>query len=115
MLFLAAQRKPGGPRGLLWEFPGGKVEPGESDEVALEREIREELDCVVRVGGRVAEAEHSYPDLSLTLVLYRCELLRGEPKLLDAHALAWETADRLTALPFCEADQPFLPKIAQES
>ena len=110
-LFLAQQRLPGGPRGLLWEFPGGKVEPGEDDAQALVRELREELGCEVSVGQQLAEVEHAYPDLALTLVLYGCLLLSGEPRPLSAHALAWEPLARLQRLPFCEADVPLLARL----
>jgi 8-oxo-dGTP diphosphatase len=107
--FLAQQRLPGGPRGSLWEFPGGKVEPGEDDRAALAREIREELGCEVEVGEELAVSEHTYPDLALTLALYRCALRSGEPVPTQAQAVRWGTADELTALPFAEADLPFLP------
>ncbi len=107
-VYLAQQRPPGGARGLLWEFPGGKVEPGEGDGQALIRELREELGCEVEVGEKVAEVEHRYPDLALDLALYRCTLRSGEPRALHAVALLWETAERLAQLPFTEADVPFL-------
>jgi 8-oxo-dGTP diphosphatase len=110
--YLAAQRPPGKDRGLLWEFPGGKVEPGEDDRAALARELREELGCQVAVGEHLAEVEHDYPDLVVTLALYRCAVAAGEPQALEAHALCWESAAGLTRLPFCEADVPFLARIA---
>ncbi|WP_164020111.1 (deoxy)nucleoside triphosphate pyrophosphohydrolase [Pyxidicoccus trucidator] len=106
--FLVQQRLPGGSRALLWEFPGGKVEPGETDEAALARECREELDVELSVGRRLWENRHTYPDLTVELVLYAARLVTGEPKALGAHQLAFQTPAEMQALPFCEADIPLL-------
>ena len=106
--FLVQQRLPGGSRALLWEFPGGKVEPGETDEAALARECREELDVELSVGRRLWENRHTYPDLTVELVLYAARLVTGEPKPLGAHRLAFQTPAEMQALPFCEADIPLL-------
>ena len=106
--FLVQQRLPGGSRALLWEFPGGKVEPGESDAQALARECREELDVELHVGRKLTEVRHTYPDLTVELVLYLSELRSGEPKCLGAHALEYRTPVEMQALPFCEADIPLL-------
>ncbi|WP_037583882.1 (deoxy)nucleoside triphosphate pyrophosphohydrolase [Stigmatella aurantiaca] len=106
--FLVQQRLPGGSRALLWEFPGGKVEPGESDEAALARECREELDVALEVGRRLWEGRHTYPDLTVELVLYATRLVSGEPRPLGAHALKFLTPAEMGALPFCEADIPLL-------
>jgi 8-oxo-dGTP diphosphatase len=106
--FLVQQRLPGGSRALLWEFPGGKVEAGETDKAALARECREELDVVLAVGQRLWAGRHTYPDLTVELVLYLARLVAGEPKPLGAHALRFLTPAEMTALPFCEADVPLL-------
>lgn len=106
--FLVQQRLPGGSRALLWEFPGGKVEPGESDAQALARECREELDVELHVGRKLTEVRHTYPDLTVELVLYLSALRSGEPKCLGAHALEYRTPGEMQALPFCEADIPLL-------
>ncbi|MBN8225959.1 (deoxy)nucleoside triphosphate pyrophosphohydrolase [Corallococcus macrosporus] len=106
--YLVQQRLPGGSRALLWEFPGGKVEAGETDEAALARECREELDVELSVGRRLWEARHTYPDLTVELVLYAATLVSGEPKPLGAHQLAFHTPTEMQALPFCEADVPLV-------
>jgi len=106
--FLVQQRLPGGSRALLWEFPGGKVEAGETDEAALARECREELDVILDVGQQLWAGQHTYPDLTVELVLYLARLVAGEPKALGAHALRFLTPAEMTALPFCEADVPLL-------
>jgi 8-oxo-dGTP diphosphatase len=106
--FLVQQRLPGGSRALLWEFPGGKVEAGETDEAALARECREELEVVLEVGQQLWAGRHTYPDLTVELVLYLARLVAGEPKPLGAHALRFLTPAEMTALPFCEADVPLL-------
>jgi 8-oxo-dGTP diphosphatase len=106
--FLVQQRLPGGSRALLWEFPGGKVEAGETDEAALARECREELEVVLEVGQQLWVGRHTYPDLTVELVLYLARLVAGEPKPLGAHALRFLTPAEMTALPFCEADVPLL-------
>jgi 8-oxo-dGTP diphosphatase len=110
---LVQQRRPGGPRGLLWEFPGGKVEPGETDAQALSRECREELAVAIEVGPLAARNVHAYPDLEVELVLYECRLISGEPQPLGAHALRFQPAGALSELPFCEADLPLLEGLAQ--
>ncbi len=112
--FLVQQRLPGKSRGLLWEFPGGKVEPGESDEAALARECREELAVELTVGARLWETEHSYPDLTVTLVLHAAALAGGEPKPLGAQELRFLTPAQMLALPFCEADLPLLRALADD-
>jgi 8-oxo-dGTP diphosphatase len=108
---LVQQRKPGGPRGLLWEFPGGKVEPGESDADALVRECKEELDVVVAVAGSVVTSRHAYPDLTVELALYECTILEGEPRKLSAHELRWVAVDKLGGLQFLPADVPLLAAV----
>jgi len=108
---LVQQREPGGPRGLLWEFPGGKIEPGESDSDALRRECQEELDVTVSVGRPIAASRHEYPDLTVDLALYECEIVAGAPRRLSAHDLQWVPLDRLPSLPFLPADTPLLAAV----
>ncbi|MGA9524849.1 MAG: (deoxy)nucleoside triphosphate pyrophosphohydrolase [Myxococcaceae bacterium] len=110
--FLVQQRPPDKSRALLWEFPGGKVDPGETDATALARECREELDVDLEVGRHLWETKHTYPDLTVELALYRAEIRSGEPKPLDANALRFATPGEMQSLPFCEADIPLLGLLA---
>ena len=86
-----------------WEFPGGKVLPHETHAEALRRELFEELDIVVEVGARVLNVSHPYPDLTVDLYFYRCDFA-GEPKPMFGQQMQWVPRDRLSALPFPEAD-----------
>jgi 8-oxo-dGTP diphosphatase len=113
--FLIQQRQPGKRRGLLWEFPGGKVEPGETDAQALEREGREELGVELEVGSERHQTRHVYPDLTVQLVILSACIRSGSPAPLGAHALRWATAAEMRGLPFCEADLPFLERLASEA
>ncbi len=106
--FMACQRPAHKARGLLWEFVGGKVEPGESREAALIRECREELDIEIGVDGLFMELTHAYPDLTVHLFLYNAHILRGEPKLLEHNDLRWLTPEEAQAYLFCPADAPIL-------
>jgi len=100
-------------RGGQWEFPGGKVEPGEGEPSALRREILEELGCEVAVGELLARTLHRYPDLEVELAFYACELAPGsEPSLLGAAAMDWADPGRLAEYDFCEADRPVLSALA---
>ncbi len=105
---LIQQRPARGERGSLWEFPGGKREPGETDLVALARECREELGIDVEVGDLAWETEHAYPDLIVALSLYRCKILKGTPMPRDGQRIEWAARGRLADFPFCEADLPFI-------
>ncbi len=78
---LACQRPPDKARGLLWEFVGGKVEPGETKEAALVRECQEELGVVVSVGDLFMEVTHSYPDLTVHLTLFHAVIVQESPKV----------------------------------
>nr|WP_050727460.1 (deoxy)nucleoside triphosphate pyrophosphohydrolase [Vulgatibacter incomptus] len=110
---LVQQRPPGKSRGLLWEFPGGKVEAGESDEAAVARECSEELGVQVEVGPKLWETAHVYADLAVELALYRARMSPDAvPQPYEAHQLAWVERSRLPELPFCEADLPLLPLLA---
>ncbi len=110
---LVTRRHPDGERGGHWEFPGGKVEPGETEAEALAREIREELGCAIEVGDLVVRHRHRYPDLEVELAFYACRLPPGvEPRCLGAAEMEWAIAEALPRYDFCEADRPVLGVIA---
>lgn len=109
---LVSRRHEGGPRGGKWEFPGGKVEAGESEQAALLREIAEELGCGIEVGALLARHVHAYPDLEVELAFYACTLAAGaDPRPLGMAAIAWAPAGTLASYDFCEADLPLLPAL----
>ncbi|TCD48789.1 (deoxy)nucleoside triphosphate pyrophosphohydrolase [Chlorobium sp. N1] len=106
--FLIARRPEGRPLGGLWEFPGGKVEPGETPRQALHRELMEEMRIRVEILAPLTPVEHAYPDFSLRLVPFRCSLVSGEPVLAEHDDLAWISCDMLSSYRFPEADLPVL-------
>lgn len=111
--FLIGQRPPEKARGGLWEFVGGKKEPGESLPEALVRECREELDAPVRVGKIFCEVEHAYEDITVHLTLFHTEL-DGEAVQKEHTALRWITPEEIPDFAFCPADVEILEKIQKE-
>ena len=109
--FLACQRPANKARALLWEFVGGKVEPGETREEALIRECREELAVEVRVGDVFMEVTHEYPDLTVHLTLFNASVASGTPQLLEHHDIRWITPEEIDAYEFCPADEEILKKL----
>ena len=97
---MICQRRPEVHNGLKWEFPGGKIEPGESPEAALARELREELAIEVRV-GRIRDA---------LLLFYGCALVSGAPRAVDCNAVAWVTPEALGTYDFAGADLKFIQR-----
>ena len=109
--FLICQRPENKSRGLLWEFVGGKIDPGETGEEALRRECREELGIGVDVGEVFTDVTHEYPDMTVHLTLYSARIREGVPELLEHKALAWVTADEAENYEFCPADIVILEKL----
>ena len=100
--------------GLLWEFVGGKTEPGESKEQALIRECREELDVEIQVGDVFLEVTHEYTDLTVHLTLFHASIVRGIPQKLEHQDLRWITPQEIENYAFCPADQVILDKLRRE-
>lgn len=113
--FLACQRPPHKARGLLWEFVGGKVEPGETKQQALIRECQEELAITVAVASPVMSVKHEYPDITIELTLFEARILKGEPQLLEHCDLRWLTANEIDEYPFCPADVEILDWLKAKS
>ncbi len=103
--FLVTQRRASATLPLLWEFPGGKVEPGETDEQALQRELVERLALEVRVCEREVEVDHQYQGYTLHLRTYRCRITGDDPRPIAVAAVRWATPAELGELPFPGADQ----------
>ena len=96
----------------MWEFVGGKVEPGETKQQALVRECREELDITVSVAEGFLEVTHTYPDLTVHLTVFHAEIAEGEPVLLEHNDMRWLLPDEVDSLPFCPADESILREIS---
>ena len=111
--FRICQRPAHKARGLLWEFVGGKVEPGETKEQALIRECREELAVTLSVGDIFMDVIHEYPDLTVHLSLFNATIAEGEPQKLEHHDLRWITPSEIPNYEFCPADVEILAKIIE--
>jgi 8-oxo-dGTP diphosphatase len=109
-LLLVAQRPPGKALAGKWEFPGGKVEPGEAPAACLARELREELGVEVRVGAALPASVHRYSPTvrAIRLLPFRCAIVAGEPHAHEHSALRWCTIDEIAALDLATADLPVL-------
>lgn len=108
---LITQRRPQDHLGGLWEFPGGKREPGESFEACLHRELLEELGIEVKVGAVLDELAHDYPEKFVYLKFFHCRWLLHEPQSLGCHAFTWITNSQLTDYAFPAADARLLEKV----
>ncbi len=109
--FFICQRPAHKTRGLLWEFVGGKVEPGETKADALVRECREELGVTVAVGDVFMEVDHEYPDLLVHLTLFLCTIEDGVPQKLEHNDFRWILPSEIPQFDFCPADEEILRQI----
>ena len=112
--FLICQRPANKARGLLWEFVGGKTEPGESLEDALVRECREELDITVKPRSVFAQLIHEYPDITIRLTLFNTFIAHGTPKLLEHNDMRWIYPSHIPEFDFCPADTDILKMIMKQ-
>ncbi|HUJ58408.1 MAG TPA: (deoxy)nucleoside triphosphate pyrophosphohydrolase [Kofleriaceae bacterium] len=111
---LIAQRRADQALPLSWEFPGGKVEPGEAPAAALVRELREELGVTVRVGRIWDVLFHRYPAFDLVMLVYACAIVDGEPRAVEVADLAWAAPCELPAWDILPADRPLVERLVAE-
>ncbi|BCK85898.1 DNA mismatch repair protein MutT (plasmid) [Pusillibacter faecalis] len=111
--FLACQRPANKARGLLWEFVGGKVEPGETKEQALIRECQEELAVTVAVQDVFMDVTHVYPDLTVHLTLFNTFIAEGTPQKIEHNDLRWITVEEIDEYEFCPADEEILRRLKE--
>ena len=111
--FMICQRPAHKARGLLWEFVGGKVEPGETKEQALIRECREELAVTLSVGDFFIEVVHQYPDITVRLTLFHATIQDGIPQMLEHNDIRWITPAQIPLYDFCPADELILNRITE--
>jgi 8-oxo-dGTP diphosphatase len=109
--YLITQRPPTASLPLLWEFPGGRVEAGETDQAALARELDEEMGIAVEVGGRVIHVEHAYEGYDIDFCVYRCKLVRGPIQHLRVHDHRWVRPDELDRYEFPAADEKTIARL----
>ena len=111
--FMICQRPAHKARGLLWEFVGGKVEPGETKEAALIRECQEELAVTLSVSDVFMEVLHEYPDITVRLTLFNAVIANGEPQRLEHNDIRWITPAEIPQYDFCPVDVEILDKILE--
>ena len=111
--FMICQRPAHKASGFLWEFIGGKVEPGETKVQALIRECQEELAVTISVGDVFTNVTHEYPDLTVHLTLFSAAIAEGEPQMLEHNDIRWITPSEIPDYDFCPADMEILKKIIE--
>lgn len=111
---LITQRRADQPLPLQWEFPGGKVEPGEAPIAALVRELREEIGVTVEVGRIWDVLFHAYEAFDLVMLVYACRLVEGEPRAVEVADLAWAKPGELPRWDILPADRPLVDRLVSE-
>lgn len=114
---LVCQRRRDSAFGCMWEFPGGKVEPGETPQQALERELREEIGVTARVGAELYRTKHKYAEMAdaIELIFFACDVGEAEVKNLDFEQIAWRGPKDLRAMSFLPADRELIDRLARGS
>ena len=110
---LIDRRKPQGEMGGLWEFPGGKIEPGETIAECIQREIKEELDLEILVGDRLTTITHSYKTFKVTLYVHWCQHLKGKPKPIECEEIHWVTVEEMEGYQFPSANTEIISILQQ--
>lgn len=111
--YLIAQRKKESHQGMKWEFPGGKVEPGESPELCLAREIREELGFKIEVRDIFKVVSHNYEEKHVILLCYKCRMQSGAPSPLECEDFQWVTPEQMPGFDFAPADIPLVQALQE--
>lgn len=112
---LIDRRLPGSLLGGLWEFPGGKIEPGETVKECIKREIWEEIGIIIEVGEHIVTIEHTYTHLRVSLTVHHCRHLTGIPQALECDAIRWVTLDELDQFAFPKANEKIIDILRQNS
>lgn len=110
---LIDRRKPEGLLGGLWEFPGGKLEPGETIEECIQREIREELAIEIEVGEQLIVVDHTYTHFRVTLNVHHCQYVAGEPQAIECDEIRWVSVNELSDYPFPKANIKIIEALCQ--
>ena len=111
---LIDRRRQEGLLGGMWEFPGGKIEPGETVEACVRREIQEELGIEVTVGDRLITVEHAYTHFRVTLYVHHCQYVSGEPRPIECDEIRWVSVDELDEYPFPKANTRIIEAIREQ-
>ncbi|HAN73158.1 MAG TPA: 8-oxo-dGTP diphosphatase MutT [Planktothrix sp. UBA8407] len=112
---LIDKRRAEGSLGGLWEFPGGKLELGETLEDCIKREIQEELAIEIQVKEHLMTIEHTYTDFKVTLNVYHCDYISGEPQPLESDEIRWVTLDEIDQFPFPKANKKIIAALKNNS
>lgn len=110
---LIDRRRQSGSLGGLWEFPGGKLEAGETFPECIKREILEELAIIIEVGDRLITIDHSYRDFQVTLNVYHCRHISGVPQTIECDEVRWVTLDEIDQFTFPEANLQIIDALRQ--